>query len=541
MLTAIYTYVLYDRIHKVCVDEDEVRMRTDHDETAMTVEAAAPRAGVKEWLALAVLAVPAILAATDLSMVFMASPWIGADLEPSGSQLLWVMDIYGFVLAGLLITMGTVGDRIGRRRLLLIGTVIFGVGSLVAAFAGSTEVLIGGRALLGIGAATLAPTTLALVRDLFQNRRQRRKAIGIWAASFSVGFPLGALAGGLLIESFWWGSIFLVNIPVAVLLLVLAPILVRESTEPQPGKPDLLSAGLVTIAVLSMIWSMKDMVEHGWDIVPVAVGLFGLLAAFVFVRRQRRLHDPLIDLELFRRPAFSASVAAGSALTLGSAALGMLIFQHFQLVLGYRPLLTALWMLPIVAATMVGITISTTLVKIVRPAFVVGAGLAVAAIGMALLVNLDATDGIAAVLVNYGLVNVGMGMTLSLAYDLMMAAAPAQQAGAATGINETGTELGGALGIAILGTIAGAVYRSEVVDSMPAGVPSEAADGVSGSLGGAVAVAESLPADIAAPLLEVSREAFTSGINLTAAVGSGLLAVAACAVTFALRKVRLND
>ena len=437
----------------------------------MTSDITTPLAGRREWVGLAVLALPALLAATDLSMLFMAAPWLSADLEPSGSQLLWIMDIYGFVLAGLLLVMGTLGDRIGRRRLLLIGSVIFGAASAWAAYATSAEVLIAARALLGIGAATLAPTTLGLVRNMFHDPRQRRIAVGIWAASFSAGFPLGAIAGGLLLERFWWGSVFLVNIPVMVLLLVLAPLLVSESTDPRPGRFDVASAALSMAAVLPVIWGMKEFAEHGWSPAPIAATVVGLLLGHLFVRRQRALPVPLLDVRLFRAPAFSAAIAANSALTLASAALGMLAFQHLQLVLGYRPLTTALWLLPVVASTMLGIALASTLTRWVRPAFVIG----------------------------------------------------------------------GALGIATLGTVATAIYDRQLGDTMPAGVPAEAAEAASGSLGGAIAVAEQLPPDLAAPLVQAAQDAFTSGINLTAAAGATLLTVTALAVTIALRNVCLDQ
>lgn len=502
---------------------------------------AAPRAGRKEWIGLAVLAVPALLAATDLSMVFMAAPWISADLEPTGSQLLWIMDIYGFVLAGLLITVGTLGDRIGRRRLLMIGAVVFGGASLLAAFSTSAEMLIAARALLGVGAATLAPTTLALVRQLFRDERQLRTAIGIWAASWSAGFPLGALLGGLLIEHFWWGSVFLVNVPVAALLLVLAPLLLPESTDPRPGRLDLFSAALAMASVLTLIWALKQTAEHGWNLGPIAVGIVGLVSATAFVRRQRRLTSPLIDVTLFRRPAFSGAIGANTMLALSSAALGMLAFQHLQLVLGYRPFVTALWMVPVVAATMVGIAVATGVVRHLRPAIVVGTGLVIAAIGFALFIRLEATDTLATVLLSYGILTFGMGMVTTLAYDLMIAAAPREQAGAATGVNETGTELGSALGIAVLGTIATTAYRNRILDTVPDSVPAEVADIASGSLGGATAAAEALPPALAAELLTHAHDAFTAGINLTASIATVLLIVTAVTVTIALRNVRLDD
>ncbi|NDL60056.1 MFS transporter [Phytoactinopolyspora mesophila] len=499
------------------------------------------RAGPKEWVGLAVLTLPALLAAMDLSVLFMAVPWMSADLEPTATQQLWIMDIYGFFMSGLLLTMGTLGDRIGRRRLLMIGAVAFGAASVMAAYSTSAEMLIVARALLGLGGATLAPSTLALIRNMFLDADQRRTAIGVWTGAFSAGFPLGSIFGGMLVEHFWWGSVFLVNLPVMALLLVLAPLLLPEFKEPGPSRFDLVSVALSVSAVLAMIWGLKKLAADGWD--PWAAGAIvaGLGIGYMFVRRQRTLAEPLIDVRLFGHRAFSASIGANMMLVLASAGVGMLAVQYLQLILGYRPFTAALWMLPLVGLLIAGVAIGTAIVRWIRPGYVVGTGLAVAGAGFALLTQLDLDDGVASLLLGYGTLNFGMGLALPLAINLVVATAPPENAGTAAAMNETGSEFGGALGIATLGSIAGAVYTSRISDTMPSAVPESVAQAAQGTLGAAFAAAEHLPPDLAAEVSRGAGDAFVRGFNVTAGVGAAALAVTAVVVTILLRRARLGD
>src|SRR3989475_9959349 len=274
----------------------------------------------------------------DLTVLNLALPAISADLQPTSAQLLWIMDIYGFLVAGLLITMGALGDRIGRRRLLLIGAAAFGVASVLAAFSTSAEMLIATRAALGIAGATLAPSTLSLIRNMFRAPGERRFAIGVWITSYSAGGAIGPLVGGVLLERFWWGSVFLAGVPVMALLLAVGPALLPEFRDPEAGRPDLASAALSLAAVLPVIYGIKRIAESGAAWLPVLSILAGLAAGAMFVRRQRRLADPLIDLRLFRAPAFSVSLAT---YTLGAfVAFGSFLFipQYLQRVLGLSPL-----------------------------------------------------------------------------------------------------------------------------------------------------------------------------------------------------------
>lgn len=267
-------------------------------------------AGLKEWIGLAVLALPTLLISMDLSVLYLAIPQISEALQPSSSQLLWILDIYGFLVAGFLITMGTVGDRIGRRKLLMIGALAFGVASIVAAYSTSANMLIGTRALLGIAGATLMPSTLALIRNMFHDDRQRTTAISVWMTSFMIGMVIGPLVGGAMLENFWWGSVFLVAVPAMVLLLATGPILLPEYKDPNPGKLDVLSALLSLLSVMAVIYGIKELAKDGWAVDALAVLAAGLVLGTVFVLRQRRLTDPLIDLGLFGNVRFSGSLVA---------------------------------------------------------------------------------------------------------------------------------------------------------------------------------------------------------------------------------------
>ncbi len=304
------------------------------------------KAGRREWVGLAVIALPCMLYSMDLTVLNLAVPALSADLKPSGAELLWIVDIYGFMVAGCLITMGTLGDRIGRRRLLLIGAAAFGVASVLAAFSTTPALLIASRALLGIAAATLAPSTHSLIRNMFLDARQRTVAISIWVMSYSAGAAIGPVIGGVLLEYFWWGSVFLINVPVMLLLLALGPLLLPEFRDPQAGRLDIASAAQSLVAVLAMIYGLKSIAEQGASWPAVGAIAAGFAVAGLFVRRQRRLADPLIDLRLFRSRAFSAAIATNMLGFCVIFAVFLFIAQYLQSVLGLSPLVAGLWGLP---------------------------------------------------------------------------------------------------------------------------------------------------------------------------------------------------
>lgn len=496
------------------------------------------RAGRKEWIGLAVISVACLLYVMDLSVLYLAVPSLTRDLQPSSSQLLWITDIYGFLVAGFLITMGTLGDRIGRRKVLLTGAAAFGAASVLAAFSQSAEMLIASRALLGIAGATVAPSTLSLIRNMFHDDHQRTTAIGIWGTSFAVGGAIGPLVGGVLLEFFWWGSVFLINVPVMALLLVLGPRLLPEFKDPGAGRLDLVSALMSLAAVLSMIYGLKQIAQNGFGTTAVATILVGLAMGVAFVRRQSKLADPLIDLQLFRIPKFSVSVAS-NAFT-GFIVFGMFLYvaQYLQLVMGLTPLKAGLWSLPSSAAVIVGSMLAPRISRIVRPAFGVAGGLVLAAIGFGILTQVQVDSGLPIVVLGSIVFSLGLGPVFILATDLILGSAPPERAGAASAISETGAEFGGALGIAVLGSIGTAVYRSAVVDMVPAEVPATAADAARDTLGGALAAAQQLPGDLGAGLVEAGQAAFVEALHIAAGLGALVAIGVAILVATLLREVQ---
>lgn len=489
-----------------------------------------PRAGRREWLGLAVLMLPTLLIVMDLTVLHLAVPHLSASLKPSSAQLLWIVDIYGFLIAGSLIPMGTLGDRIGRRRLLLIGAAAFGLASMLAAFSPSAELLILSRALLGVAGATLMPSTLALIRTLFLDPQERSVAIGIWVSGFSVGSAVGPLIGGALLEYFWWGSVFLLGVPVMLLLLVLGPVLLPESRDPTAGRIDLRSAALSLAGVLLVIYGVKHSAQDGLDLIAALTILGGLVLGVIFVRRQRSLADPLIDLQLFRVPAFSAALVMYTLGVFVSFGAFLFIAQYLQLVAGLSPVQAGLWSVPGALASIVGSNVAPILVRRIRPSYVAAGGLALAAIGFALLTQIGVSS-LMLVAVGWVLISLGFGATFTVSTDLVVGSAPPERAGAASALTETGAELGGALGIAVLGSLGMAVYRSRVAATLPPGVPPEAVAAAQETLGNVVAQAALLPEATGAALLAAARVAFTQGLQLlsliAAVVMAGLVVLAA--------------
>ncbi|MEV6178147.1 MFS transporter [Streptomyces sp. NPDC052015] len=492
--------------------------------TNSTSTSAGPRAGRREWTALGVLMLPLLLVSMDVSVLYFAIPAISADLEPSGTQQLWIFDIYAFVLAGLLMTMGSVGDRIGRRRLLLLGAAAFGAASLVAAYATSAETLIAARAVLGIGGATLMPSTMALLRTMFTDPGQRAKAIGVWSGVMTAGIALGSVMSGVLVEYFWWGSVFLVNLPAMAVLLVLGPLLLPESRDPAPGRFDWPGVPLSMAAVLPVIYGLKEIPSEGWHVRYVVSITVGLLFAALFVHRQRTAASPMIPPALFRGRGFAPSVALNLVSAFGVMGSAYFTTQYLQSVLGKSAMEAALWALlpsvPIGAAA----PIAARLVrKGVPRARVVTAGFTIAACGFALLA-FSGTDSMWLVLASCAVLAVGGVTVMSQIMDLAMGTAPVERAGTASSLMETATEFGGALGMAVLGAVGTAVYRHEIPESAP--------DAARETLGGALAVADQVPG-----LAAVAREAFTSGMQAAAIAGAVVLAGAAALAAVSLRRV----
>jgi DHA2 family multidrug resistance protein-like MFS transporter len=468
-----------------------------------------------------------MLVTMDLSVLFLAVPKLTRDLEPTSGELLWITDIYGFLIAASLITMGTLGDRIGRRRLLLAGGALFGAASLLAAFSSTPGMLIGARALLGIAGATLAPSSLALIRGMFQEPDQRKVAISIWISCFAVGAAIGPVIAGVLLQHFWWGSVFLINVPVMALLLCLGPVLLPESRDPNPGRLDLTSATLSLAALLGVIYGLTRTAEQGLDTLAILAIGAGALLGFAFVRRQRGLSYPLVDLRLFTSSSTAIALAAMLVSVFLVAGADLFIAQYLQLVHGSGPFTTGVLLLPGVMAIIVSSMLAPALSSRLGARTVVATGLGVATLGLLLLARLQAESGVGLVIAGAALIGFGVGPVGVLGTDLVVAAAPAERAGAASALSETATELGGALGIAVLGAIGTAVYRASVSDRLPRRLPGRAEAAAKDTLGGAAETAAHLPAVLGHQVLDGARVAFAHGFEVASITGAVVGAVTA--------------
>ena len=496
------------------------------------------RATRKEWIGLAVIALPCMLYSMDLTVLNLAVPALTRDLQPSSAQLLWILDIYGFLVAGSLITMGTLGDRIGRRRLLLIGAAAFGIASVVAAFSTSAEMLIVTRALLGLAGATLAPSTLSLIRNMFLDPGQRTFAIGVWVTSYSIGGAIGPLIGGVVLQYFHWGSVFLIGVPVMLLLLALGPVLLPEFRDPNAGRLDLISAAMSLAAVLLVIYGLKRIAEHGMGWIPITTTLGGVAVGAVFVQRQRRMADPFIDVRLFRSPAFSMALTTYTLGTFVAFGIYIYIAQYLQLVLELPPLQAGLWMLPSMLSFVLGSLIVPAMAQRIRPAYFMSGGLVVAAVGFAVLTRMNHGPPLVLLVIGSVIYSLGISPVVILATDLIVGSAPVERAGAASAISETSSELGGALGIAVLGSIGAAVYRGAMAGAVPAGIPGIAAEAARSTLGGAMAEAGNLPGEVGAQLIGTARDAFMQSLELTAGICALIAVATAILVAVLLRGVR---
>ncbi|ANI37763.1 MFS transporter [Mycolicibacterium vaccae] len=499
----------------------------------------------RRWLALGVLTLAVLLIGIDGTVLALATPFISVDLGTTATEILWIGDIYSFVLAALLVTMGSLGDRVGHRKLLLCGATAFAAISALTAYSTSPEMLIGTRALLGMAGATLAPATLALIRGLFPDQRERSIAVGIWASAFSAGAALGPVVGGVLLEHFWWGSVFLINVPVMVVLLVAGVLLLPEHRNPDPGPWDLPSVALSMVGMLGVVYALKEGfagISHGIGVDVVIAALAGAAALTLFVRRQLRLPAPLIDVRLFANPRFSGVVGANLLSVLGLSGLVFFLSQYFQLVHGYGPLKAGLAELPAaVTATVFGV-LAGVAVRHFSHRSVLTAGLALVGVAMAalttsLLVFTPITPYLPLGITLF-VVGVGLGLAFTVASDVILASVPRERAGAAAAVSETAYELGAALGIAMLGSIITAVYRTLILaPQLPAVVADQARD----SLPGAIRAADALPPDQQGALLDAARTSFTHGLATASAVGAVLLLTASFAVWWLLRPARWDS
>ncbi|MCE0539119.1 MFS transporter [Kineosporia rhizophila] len=472
----------------------------------------AKSAGPREWAALVPLTLAVTLLAVDGTVLALAVPSLTADLNASGTELLWIGDIYSFALAGLLITMGTVADRIGRRRLLIIGGVGFGLVSLLAAFAPGPGWLIAARALLGVAGATLMPSTLSIVRNLFPDDRQRTRAVAIWSTGAAGGAALGPVVGGFLLEHFWWGSVFVINLPVMTLMVATVLWLVPESRDPRPGSFDLLSALLSVLAIVPLVWAVKHLAHEGADGFGLGAALAGVAFGWIFVQRQRRLSHPLVDVTLFRRPAFSGTVLAQFIAIFAFSGLLYFFSQYLQLVKGYSPLQAGLRELPLTIASIAVVVVAVPLIVRLGVGRSLGFSLFFTALGLAVLAVFETVEGYAGLALGLVIIGLGVGVVFAAATDAVLSSVPSERAGSASAISEMSYELGVAVGIAVLGSLQGVLYRNHL--------PEGAGAAVQDSLARAAQV---LPDG---ELLEAARHSFAEAMQATSWIAAGLVVVA---------------
>ncbi|MFT2014237.1 MFS transporter [Streptomyces sp. 796.1] len=485
--------------------------------------------GGDRWLVLVVLCVSLLLVAVDATVLHVAVPAVSEDLRPGAMELLWIVDVYPLVCASLLILFGTLGDRVGRRRVLLLGYGIFGLASALAALASTPQVLIVARALLGVGGAMIMPATLSILRQVFPDRRERAVAIGVWSAVAAVGAAAGPLLGGFLLEHFWWGSVFLINIPLMVVALPVGRWLLPESTGDHEGPWDVLGALLAAFGLFGLVLGVKRL-GNGQDLIdPGTLGalLLGGALLTVFVRRQRRRTQPLVDLTMFARPAFGTAVGCIVLAMLALVGLELVAAQYLQLVLDLTPLQTGLRLLPLTFAAMAAGLVGSRMLHRLGPRTMVAAGFVLTALAVLLLTAMGQQDRPALLILGFVLLGFGLETTLFGAYESMLSEAPARCAGGAAAIGETSYQLGAGLGIALLGSVMNAAYAPRVAETP--GIPEPSASAASHSLGEAYQVSEGLGGAAGETLRTSAREAFVIGLHLTLVVSAGLLLLGALA------------
>ncbi|MEV0146132.1 MFS transporter [Nonomuraea sp. NPDC050733] len=471
----------------------------------------------RAWLGVAVLMLPTLLVAMDMTALLLALPQLSAELGATNVQQLWISDSYGFMVAGLVITMGTLGDRIGRRRLLMIGGAAFAVLSVVAAFAVSPLMLIVARALLGVAGATLAPSTLALITNMFRDGRRRGLAIAIWATCQFTGGALGPVLAGFLLQHFWWGSVFLVAVPAMALLPVAGPFLLPEFRDGHAGRPDLASVGLSLVAVLLTVYGVKQLTVESAPVVPAVALVAGAAIGSLFVRRQLRLRTPLLDLRLFRNRPFTAVLVALVLAGIAMAGTGLLVTQYLQSVLGFSPVASAVLFAPMGLGVAVGTMAAPALARRMKHTTAIAGGLVGSALGGLLLAGVDGPRALPLVMIGITVLALGTGPLFALGTGLVVGSVPPERAGSAASMSETGNYFGGSLGFALLGVVAAVVYRGHM-------------DGTSDSLAGAVAASRRLPAGQGAELLHAAREAFTASLHVIGVVAAVVFVASALLV-----------
>ncbi len=483
----------------------------------------------RRWWTLVVLSVSLLIIIIDDSIINVAVPTLQRQLGASATELQWIVDAYIVVFAGLLLAMGALGDRFGRKRLLQLGLVVFAGASVLGAYAGSTGQLVVARALMGVGGAMIMPSTLSVITDVFP-RAERVRAIGIWTGVASLGIPLGPIVGGWLLEQFWWGSVFLLNVPIALAALAAGWLLVPESRHPSPPRPDLLGMVLSVVALASLVYGIIEAPARGWTSAAVIGSLaLAVMAGAGFVLREARVREPMLNLRLFRNPRLGWGTVATTLAGFAIGGLAFLLTQYLQFVQGYTPLQAGVRFLPLAVGFGIASPVSQRLVPRVGTTRTVALALAAVAALFAALSSVEPGTSYWLVGPALLLIGLGIGTVFVPSTDAVMAAVPGENAGLGSAINDSGRQVGAALGIGILGALANAGYRSGIDEAVTSLSPEQAA-AATRSVGAALEIAVGLGGPLGPSLREAAGAAFMDGFGLAMLAGAALLAAGAAAI-----------
>jgi EmrB/QacA subfamily drug resistance transporter len=486
-----------------------------------------PPADPRRWLILAVLCLALLIVGIDGTIVNIALPTLVREIGASNSQLQWIVDAYTIVFASFLLIAGNTGDRLGRKRCLLVGLAIFAAGSFGCSRVSSPEPLIVLRGVQGLGAAFIMPATLSILTNVFRDPHERSRAIALWAGVSGLGVVIGPLAGGFLLEHYWWGSIFLVNVPIAIGAIIAVLLVIPESKDADAPALDFVGTVLSTLGLVSLLFAIIEGTTRGWGD-PVIVGCFVAAAILLvaFVLWEQRTDHPILDVRFFANPRFSAASIAVTLVFFAMFGTMFFVSQYMQFVLGYSALQSGVALIPIAGALMVAAPLSAKLVEWVGTKFVVATGLLVVAVALLVFSTATTTSGYGLVAMVLVLVGIGMGLAMAPATDSIMGSLPPERAGVGSAVNDTTREIGGALGVAILGTITASSYASTITSNPQfatlQAVSPEAANAVKGSVGGAAIVAQTLPAPAGNLLVATANQAFVDALSHTVYVGAGV-------------------
>ena len=494
--------------------------------------AGAERAGVSRWLTLAVLCVSVLIISLDNTVLNVALPTLVRDLHASSSQLQWVVDAYAVVFAGLLLVIGSLGDRLGRKWVFLAGLGVFATGSAASAFSGSTDALIASRAFMGVGAAAIMPSTLSILTNVFTRPDQRARAIGIWSGTTGLGVALGPILGGWLLAHFWWGSVFLINVPIAAVGGVAALWLVPNSKNPASKRSDPLGAVLSIAGMGLLLWGIIEAPGRSWSS-PLVIGAIAaaviLLAAFVLW--ERRCTHPMVEVSFFRSRRFSVAIAAMAMVIFALMGGLFLLTQYLQFSLSYSPLQTGLRIAPIAAVLLVVAPLSTVVDGWIGSKPVVAGGMAMIAAGLVLLARTTVHGNYTDALPGFFLLGIGTGFAFAPSTEAVMGSLPVERAGVGSAINSAALQTGGALGVGVLGSLLNTRYQSHLAPTLAhVDIPESVRGLITGSVGGALGVAQHAGGVLGAQLATVARQAFVSGMDLAMLVGALVVAGAAVVV-----------